>query len=145
MKALIAVLGGDGIGPEVVAEGLRMLHAVAAAGGHDFTMQELPFGGAAIDAHGDGLPPQTLAGCLAADAVLLGAIGGPIEQRPPADRSGPIEHGRRPLRRRGCDQTCQRHHATHDPRSQEPPRFAQLGADLVNGAPCNVYLMPCVG
>ena len=77
MKALIAVLGGDGIGPEVVAEGLRMLTAVAAAGGHDFTMQELPFGGAAIDAHGDGLPPHTLAGCLAADAVLLGAIGGP--------------------------------------------------------------------
>ena len=77
MKALIAVLGGDGFGPEVVAEGLRMLTAVAAAGGHDFTMQELPFGGAAIDAHGDGLPPHTLAGCLAADAVLLGAIGGP--------------------------------------------------------------------
>jgi 3-isopropylmalate dehydrogenase len=77
MKALIAVLGGDGIGPEVVAEGLRMLHAVADAGGHDFTLHELPFGGAAIDAHGDGLPPHTLAGCLEADAVLLGAIGGP--------------------------------------------------------------------
>lgn len=77
MQARIAVLGGDGIGPEVIAEGLRVLHAVAARGGHRFVTEELPFGGAAIDRFGDGLPPDTLAGCLAADAVLLGAIGGP--------------------------------------------------------------------
>lgn len=77
MKARIAVLGGDGIGPEVVAEGLRVLQAVERLGGHEFTLEHLPFGGAAIDSHGDGLPPHTLAGCLAADAVLLGAIGGP--------------------------------------------------------------------
>jgi 3-isopropylmalate dehydrogenase len=77
MKARIAVLPGDGIGPEVIAEGLGCLHAVAARFGHEFTLTELPFGGSAIDAHGDPLPATTLAACLAADAVLLGAIGGP--------------------------------------------------------------------
>ena len=77
MKARIAVLGGDGIGPEVVAEALRVLDAVARDGGHEFHLEHLPFGGAAIDSHGDGLPPHTLSGCLAADAILLGAIGGP--------------------------------------------------------------------
>jgi 3-isopropylmalate dehydrogenase len=77
MKACIAVLDGDGIGPEVVAEAVRVLQAVATRHGHDFDLVPALFGGAAIDAHGDGLPPATLATCLGADAVLLGAIGGP--------------------------------------------------------------------
>lgn len=77
MKARIAVLGGDGIGPEVIAQGLRCLRALARRHGHDFALEELPFGGAAIDAHSDPLPEPTLRACLAADAVLLGAIGGP--------------------------------------------------------------------
>lgn len=77
MKARIAVLAGDGIGPEVTAEAVTVLQLVATQFGHQFELQELPFGGVAIDAFGDGLPPPTLAGCLAADAVLLGAIGGP--------------------------------------------------------------------
>lgn len=77
MKARIAVLGGDGIGPEVVAEGLRVLERIAQRYGHQWTLEPLPFGGVAIDACGDGLPATTLAGCLAADGVLLGAIGGP--------------------------------------------------------------------
>jgi len=77
MKARIAVIAGDGIGPEVVAEGLRVLERVAAKFGHTFTMNPVPFGGAAIDLHGDPLPKVTLDECLAADAVLLGAIGGP--------------------------------------------------------------------
>ncbi|MBU3671550.1 MAG: 3-isopropylmalate dehydrogenase, partial [Sinobacteraceae bacterium] len=77
MKARIAVLGGDGIGPEVVAEAVRVLERVAALHGHEFVLEHLPFGGVAIDAFGDGLPPATLQGCLAADGVLLGAIGGP--------------------------------------------------------------------
>ncbi len=77
MKARIAVLGGDGIGPEVTAEALRVLEATARRGGHDFQFHPHPFGGAAIDGCGDPLPAQTLAGCLDADAVLLGAIGGP--------------------------------------------------------------------
>ena len=84
MKAHIAVLGGDGIGPEVVAEGLRVLHAVEKSFGHSFELTELPFGGVAIDSHGDPLPSETLRVCLAADAVLLGAIGGPKWSAPTA-------------------------------------------------------------
>ena len=77
MKAGIAVIAGDGIGPEVVAEGVRVLERVAAKFQHDFSMHAVPFGGAAIDLTGDPLPKETLHACLAADAVLLGAIGGP--------------------------------------------------------------------
>ncbi len=77
MKARIAVIAGDGIGPEVSAEAVRVLSAVAARFGHEFTLPEAPFGGAAIDLHGDPLPQSTLELCLGADAVLLGAIGGP--------------------------------------------------------------------
>jgi 3-isopropylmalate dehydrogenase len=77
MKASIAVIAGDGIGPEVVAEGVRVLERVARKFGHDFTLNAQPFGGAAIDLTGDPLPKQTLDACLSADAVLLGAIGGP--------------------------------------------------------------------
>jgi 3-isopropylmalate dehydrogenase len=77
MKARIAVIAGDGIGPEVVAEGVRVLERVAAKFRHEFTMNPAPFGGAAIDLAGDPLPKSTLDECLAADAVLLGAIGGP--------------------------------------------------------------------
>jgi 3-isopropylmalate dehydrogenase len=77
VKAKIAVIPGDGIGPEVVAEGLRVLERVGRKFGHEFSMHEAPFGGAAIDLTGDPLPKQTLDECLAADAVLLGAIGGP--------------------------------------------------------------------
>jgi 3-isopropylmalate dehydrogenase len=84
MKAQIAVLGGDGIGPEVVAEGLRVLHAVAQIYGHELALTELPFGGVAIDSHGDPLPVETLRGCSSADAILLGAIGGPKWSSPSA-------------------------------------------------------------
>jgi 3-isopropylmalate dehydrogenase len=84
MKAHIAVLGGDGIGPEVVAEGLRVLRAVAHSYGHEISLTELPFGGVAIDSHSDPLPAETLRICLAADAVLLGAIGGPKWSSPAA-------------------------------------------------------------
>lgn len=84
MKARIAVLGGDGIGPEVVAEGLRCLDAIGAGFGHEFGVVQLAFGGAAIDVSGDPLPADTLKGCLDADAVLLGAIGGPKWSAPDA-------------------------------------------------------------
>jgi 3-isopropylmalate dehydrogenase len=77
MRAKIAVIAGDGIGPEVVAEGVRVLEKIATRFGHDFQLDAQPFGGAAIDLTGDPLPPATLQACLAADAVLLGAIGGP--------------------------------------------------------------------
>ncbi len=84
MRAHIAVLAGDGIGPEVIAEGLRCLRALAHLYGHEFEFTELPFGGAAIDAYGEPLPPHTLKTCRAADAVLLGAIGGPRWSAPEA-------------------------------------------------------------
>jgi 3-isopropylmalate dehydrogenase len=77
MRAEIVVLRGDGIGPEVIAEGVRCLRAVTEARGHELTLIDLPFGGMAIDATGDPLPFETLQACLRADAVLLGAIGGP--------------------------------------------------------------------
>jgi 3-isopropylmalate dehydrogenase len=77
MRARVAVLGGDGIGPEVIAEAVRVLARIATLHGHEFALEHLPFGGVAIDEFGDGLPPATLEGCLAADGVLLGAIGGP--------------------------------------------------------------------
>ena len=62
MKARLAVLGGDGIGPEVVAEGLRSLEAIGRSFGHEFVLNRLPFGGVAIDAFGDPLPTATLQG-----------------------------------------------------------------------------------
>jgi 3-isopropylmalate dehydrogenase len=77
MKAKIAVIAGDGIGPEVVAEGVRVLEQIGRRFGHEFTLDPRAFGGAAIDLTGDPLPKETLDACLAADAVLLGAIGGP--------------------------------------------------------------------
>jgi len=84
MRAQVAVLAGDGVGPEVIAEGVRCLNAVAQIFAHEITLTALPFGGAAIEAHGDPLPQATLAGCLGADAVLLGAIGGPKWSAPDA-------------------------------------------------------------
>ena len=84
MRAKVAVLAGDGIGPEVIAEGLRCLSSVAGLFGHEFELTELPFGGAAIESHADPLPEHTLSACLAADAVLLGAIGGPKWSAPQA-------------------------------------------------------------
>src|SRR5689334_9465303 len=77
MKAKIAVIAGDGIGPEVVAEGVRVLEQIGRRFGHEFILEEKPFGGIAIDLTGDPLPQDTLDACLSADAVLLGAIGGP--------------------------------------------------------------------
>ena len=77
MRARIAVLAGDGIGPEVTVEAVRVLLTIAQRHRHEFLLSEVPFGGAAIDLHGDPLPAQTLAACSEADAILLGAIGGP--------------------------------------------------------------------
>ncbi len=84
MRARVAVLAGDGVGPEVIEQATRCLTAVAERHGHEIELTPLPFGGAAIDAHRDPLPPATLRGCLEADAVLLGAIGGPRWSAPDA-------------------------------------------------------------
>ena len=84
MKALIAVLAGDGIGGEVTAEAVRALTAVAARFGHAFEFQPALLGGAAIDATGHALPAATLALAQRADAILLGAVGGPKWSAPEA-------------------------------------------------------------
>jgi 3-isopropylmalate dehydrogenase len=84
MTALIAVLPGDGIGPEVTAEAVRCLVAVGRRFQCEFHLEEAPFGGAAIDACGEPLPAATLALCQRADAVLMGAIGGPRWANVPA-------------------------------------------------------------
>jgi len=78
------LLPGDGIGPEVTAEAVRCLQAVARRFGHEFEFHEALLGGAAIDATGDPLPAATLATCRSADAVLMGAIGGPRWSHPDA-------------------------------------------------------------
>ncbi len=83
MKASIAVLAGDGIGPEVLAQATRVLAAVAARFGHDFALHDALIGGIAIDMAGAPLPGETQALCREADAVLLGAVGGP-KWEPPA-------------------------------------------------------------
>jgi 3-isopropylmalate dehydrogenase len=77
MKALIAVLAGDGIGGEVTAEAVRALRKVATRFEHQFEFEPALVGGAAIDAAGSPLPPATLALAQRADAILLGAVGGP--------------------------------------------------------------------
>ncbi|MBP5438370.1 MAG: 3-isopropylmalate dehydrogenase [Treponema sp.] len=77
MEKNIALIPGDGIGPDVVAEGVNVLNAVAAKFGHKFNYTNVIAGGAAIDKWGKPLPQDQLDICLKSDAVLLGAVGGP--------------------------------------------------------------------
>lgn len=84
MKASIALTPGDGIGPEVVREAQLLLIEVAKLYGHQFQFTEHLLGGCAIDRHGTALPDETLQGCRSADAVLLGAVGGPKWDDPQA-------------------------------------------------------------
>jgi 3-isopropylmalate dehydrogenase len=84
VEATIAVLAGDGIGGEVTAEGVRALAAVAKKFGHSLKFEYALLGGAAIDATGEAMPAATLALCQRADAMLLGAVGGPKWSAPDA-------------------------------------------------------------
>ena len=77
MKAVIAVLAGDGIGPEIIAEAVKVLRVIESKYGHEFDMPEALFGAVAIDATGSPLPPETLALAERADAILFGAVGDP--------------------------------------------------------------------
>lgn len=85
MEYNIAVIRGDGIGPEVIQEAIKVLDTVGARFGHTFNYQYVLAGGAAIDATGRCLPEETLAAAKAADAVLLGAVGGPKWDMLPGD------------------------------------------------------------
>ena len=77
LSKTIVLLPGDGIGPEVVAAATAVLADCATEFRHRFTLREFPVGGAALDRAGAPLPPETLAACREADAILLGAVGGP--------------------------------------------------------------------
>ena len=87
MNKTIAVIRGDGIGPEIVGEAVAVLETVARKFGHVFTYREAPMGGNAIDAFGVPLPDSSLETCLTSDSVLLGAVGGPKwDDQPSANR-----------------------------------------------------------
>ncbi|MGL4392902.1 MAG: 3-isopropylmalate dehydrogenase [Fusobacteriaceae bacterium] len=77
MEKHIAVINGDGIGPEIIAEAKKVLNKVAEKFGHTFKYTHVEVGGCAIDKFGVPLPPESLKVCLEADSVLLGAVGGP--------------------------------------------------------------------
>jgi 3-isopropylmalate dehydrogenase len=84
MNAQIALLPGDGIGPEVIAEAVRVLDALTSRCGHHFQYQSYLIGGCSIDATGAALTPETLVACQSSNAVLLGAVGGPKWDDPAA-------------------------------------------------------------
>ena len=73
----IAVIRGDGIGPEIVNEATKVLDKVAELYGHTFNYTDVDMGGCAIDKYGDPLPESELKKCVESDSVLLGAVGGP--------------------------------------------------------------------
>jgi 3-isopropylmalate dehydrogenase len=87
MKRKIAVLPGDGIGPEIMAEALKVLDKVGERYDIDFTFTEADVGGVAIDNHGQALPEETVKVCEKSDAILFGAVGGPKwESLPPEEQ-----------------------------------------------------------
>ena len=86
MKMNIALVPGDGIGPEIIAEAVKVLEKVGEVYGHEFCFDHLIAGGASIDLNGIPLTEETIARAKAADAVMLGAVGGPKWDNEP----GPI-------------------------------------------------------
>lgn len=86
MEFNIALLRGDGIGPEIVDSAVEVLNKTAEKFGHTFNFTPYLIGGAAIDATGKPLPEETVEGCLASDSVLLGAVGGPKWDNLPGDQ-----------------------------------------------------------
>src|SRR3954453_24248231 len=86
MRLNICVLPGDGIGPEVTREAVRILRFLAEAQGYDFRFTEREIGGSAIRKSGNPLPAETVETCLKSDAVLLGAVGSPEFDSLPSDK-----------------------------------------------------------
>ncbi len=86
MNYKIAVLDGDGIGPEICAGAIKVLDKAGEKYGHKFVFKHYPIGGCAIDACGTPLPEETVKGCLASDSVLLGAVGGYKWDNLPGDK-----------------------------------------------------------
>jgi 3-isopropylmalate dehydrogenase len=100
MLLKIAILPGDGIGPEVIDEGVRVLEAIAARFGHELNLAKKDIGGAALTSSSDPLPEDTLQACLSSKAVLLGAVGGPAFDNVPSNLRP--ERGLLRLRRELC-------------------------------------------
>ena len=98
MKKNIAVINGDGIGPEVTAQSVRVLNAVAKRFGHEFHYTYCMMGACAIDATGNPLPDETIETCLESDAILFGAIGHPKFDNDPSAKVRP-EQGLLKLRK----------------------------------------------
>ena len=93
MRLKVAVLPGDGIGPEVMNMATRIVRTLADISGFEFQFQEYPIGGAAIEASGFPLPKTTLDACLDSDAIFLGAVGGPqFDSLPKEQRQVFIAH-----------------------------------------------------
>jgi 3-isopropylmalate dehydrogenase len=95
----IAVLPGDGIGPEVMAEGIKVLTAVQKRFAVELSFRHADVGGVAIDRHGEALPAETLAVCDKADSILFGSVGGPKWERLPPEKQ-PERAALLPLRKR---------------------------------------------
>ncbi len=85
MKKNVAVIRGDGIGPEIVDQAIRVMDKVALVYGHEFIYTDVEMGGRAIDKYHDPLPDEMLRRCLDSDSVLLGAVGGPKWNDVPGD------------------------------------------------------------
>jgi 3-isopropylmalate dehydrogenase len=98
VKKKIAVLAGDGIGPEVMGEALKVLQAVRRRFGFEFDVAEAAVGGGAIDRCGEALPAETLKTCESSDAILFGSVGGPKWESLPPERQ-PERASLLPLRR----------------------------------------------
>lgn len=129
----IAVLPGDGIGPEVMAEALKVLRVISQKFGFAVETQEALVGGAAIDAHGEALPASTLAVCQQSDAILFGSVGGPKwTQLPPAQQ--PERASLLPLRKT-FDLFCNLRPGKIYPAFAElspiHPRTSSLGMDIL--------------
>ena len=94
MQYKIAVIPGDGIGPEVIGQATRVLEEIGKKYGHTFEFTEVLAGGCAINQAGQCLPEETVEICKASDAVLLGAVGGPKwDHLPGAERFSPDYDG----------------------------------------------------
>ena len=90
MNKNIAVIRGDGIGPEIVNQALKVLDKVAELYGHTFTYTDVDMGGCTIDKYGEPLPEAELKKCLESDSVLLGAVGGDKWNDVPGDRKSVV-------------------------------------------------------
>ena len=136
MKANIVTLPGDYIGPEIIAQAVKVLEAVAAKYGHEFYFDERKLGGASIDAFGVPLTDETLAACNAADAVLMGSVGGP--------KWDAVEPARRPEKgllalRKGMQVFANLRPCTIHPQRKEHNRFYVHSGSLRQSICCHRY------